>query len=149
MRYPLYTDEVEHQPVKLNLSSFLYRLVLLILKDNGDKRMPHELKPLLQALNAWSSLHSGVRTWWTPLPSALLEIVCQCMTTVSCFLFAKLIGPPFAKFVSVSYMKSDLFKDAIQLMMLAVWHVLQPKIMTLQTLQLRCGMVCDWLSTLS
>jgi len=64
------------------------------------------------------------------------------MTTVSCFLFAKLIGPPFAKFVSVSYMKSDLFKDAIQLMMLTVWRVLQPKIMTLQTLQLRCGMVC-------
>jgi len=36
---------------------------VLIFKDSGDKRMPHEPKPLLQALNAWSAPHSGVRTW--------------------------------------------------------------------------------------
>jgi len=42
------------------------------------------------------------------------------VTTVSCLLFAKLVGPPFAKFVSLNYMKSGWFKDAIQLMTLTV-----------------------------
>jgi len=67
---------------------------------------------------------------WTSLPWALLEIVCQCMTTVSCLLFAKLVGPPFAEFVPLSCMKSGWLKDAIQLMTLTVWRVLQPNIMT-------------------
>jgi len=55
------------------------------------------------------------------------------VTTVSCLLFAKLVGPPFVKFVSLNYMKSGWFKDAIQLMTIGLTVcVLQRKIICIR-----------------
>jgi len=105
------------------------------------------LKPLLQALNTLPVCTECERGFSQTNLIASATRNCLLVTTVCCLLFAKLVGPYFAKSVSLNYMKSGWFKDAIQLMTLTVC-VLQPK-MTLHMLQLRCGMFCEWLSTIS
>jgi len=114
------------------MSRLYYRLVILganntywfMQKDSGEQRVPHELKPLLQALNTLPVCTSCTAecergfSQTNLITSATRN--CMLVTTVSCLLFAKLVGPPFAKFVSLNYMKSGWFKDAIQLMTLTV-----------------------------
>lgn len=100
-------SEVQSMSERLNVDGRQSIRGFRLFKENGGKRVPPELRPLLLALSTIPVCtaecergFSQMNLIISPTRNSLL------VKTTSCLLFGKLVGPPLARFDPLPYVKS-------------------------------------------
>ena len=100
-------NEVQSLSIRLNVDSRQSIRAFRLFKENGGKRIPPELRPLLLALKTIPVCtaecergFSQMNLIVSPTRNSML------VSTASCLMFGKLVGPPLARFDPLPYVRS-------------------------------------------